>query len=63
MKHETRVTIMAQLFKQLRQDIDSLINEDTDNYDDCAANYYVHEIERTAKAILDFMRTIHKDNV
>lgn len=63
MKRETRATIMAQLFKRLGQDIDSLMKEDTEEYDDCAADYYLHDIERTAKAILDFMRTIHEDNV
>ena len=63
MKRETRATIMEQLFKRLGQDIDSLTKEYTGEYDDCAADYYVHDIERTAKAILDFMRTIHKDNI
>ena len=63
MKRETRATIMEQLFKRLGQDIDSLVKEDGEEYDDCAADYYVHDIERTAKAILDFMRTIHRDNI
>ena len=63
MKRETRATIMAQLFKRLVQDVNNLMKEDTDKYDDCAADYYTHDIERTAKAILDFMRTINKDKV
>ena len=63
MKRETIATIRAQLFYRLSEDIENLMKEDTDEYDDCAATYYVHDIERTAKSILDFMRTIHKDNV
>lgn len=60
MKRETRATIMAQLFKRLGQDIDDLMKEDTDEFDDCAADYYIRDIERTAHAILDFMRDKHK---
>lgn len=63
MKRETRATIMALLFNRLSKDIVNLMKEDTDKYDDCAAEYYVHDIERTAKAILDFLRAINKNKV
>ena len=51
------------MFNDLTNNVESLKREATTDYDDCAADWYTHEIERTAKAILDFLRTIHKDKV
>lgn len=63
MKPETKARILITMFNDLRQTVENLWSETAGEYDDFAADWYTQEIERTAKAILDFMRTIHKDKV
>lgn len=63
MKHETQARILITMFNDLTNNVENLKREATTDYDDCAADWYTHEIERTAKAILDFLRAIHKDKV
>lgn len=63
MKPETQARILVTMFKDLRQNVEYLTNEARYEYDDCAAEWYTREIERTAKAILDFYRATYKDKV
>lgn len=63
MKHETKVRILITMFKDLEQNVEDLKKEASVEYDDCAAEWYTNEIERTAKTIMDFLRTINKDKV
>lgn len=63
MKHETQARILITMFNDLTNNVESLKREATTDYDDCAADWYTREIERTAKAILDFLRTTNKNKV
>ena len=63
MKPETQARISGILFNDLERNVEELKREAMSEYDDCAAEWYVHQIERTVKAILDYLRDTHKDKV